>query len=56
MKYMMLIHQGTPMPWSSDEWESLLEDEQKVDGRRIGSQCGTPASGLPQRYSERKAP
>ena len=31
MKYMLLIHQGTaPTPRSSDEWESLSEDEQKA--------------------------
>jgi hypothetical protein len=31
MKYMLLIHQGAaPTPRSSDEWESLSEDEQKA--------------------------
>jgi len=31
MKYMLLIHQGAaPTPRSSEEWESLSEDEQKA--------------------------
>jgi len=50
MKYMLLIHQGAaPTPRSSDEWESLSEDEKNAvyaDYQAINETPGVSPSGI----------